>query len=97
MSLGDQKPSKETLVRSQSKDDHLHSKCDLVDEEEGRDIRQSTEMRNQEVRTDGICRGRRGCRDQVFGLSLDGGGCHLVRWGHRKEQLEEVTMSSRLY
>ena len=35
MSLGDQKPSKETLVRKQSKDDHLHSKCDLVDEEEG--------------------------------------------------------------
>ena len=44
MSLGDQKPSKETLVRNQSKDDHLHYKCDLMDEEEGR---HKTECRDE--------------------------------------------------
>lgn len=54
MSLGDQKPSKKARVRSQSKDDHLHCKCDLVGEEEGRDVRQSAEMRNQDMGTEGI-------------------------------------------
>lgn len=54
MSLGDQKPSKEAQISSQSKDDHLHCKCDLVDEEERRNVRQSAEMRNQDMGTEGI-------------------------------------------